>query len=84
MVTARLQDPHRARHFSHRRLQIGQPARPLRLQNLGCARESLPLARQVHGMDRVQCDLGLRTIQPALARVEQARQVVWGIMTSWQ
>jgi hypothetical protein len=32
-------------------------------------------------MDRVQCDLGLHTIQPALARVEQARQVVWGIMT---
>jgi hypothetical protein len=32
-------------------------------------------------MDRVQCDLGLHTIQPAIARVEQAPQVVWGIMT---
>jgi len=32
-------------------------------------------------MDRVQCDLGLHTIPPALARVEQARQVAWGIMT---
>ena len=41
MLTARFQDPHRARHFHfHRRFQIGQPARSLRLQKFG-ARESL-------------------------------------------
>ena len=57
------------------------PGGPLRLQNLGCARESLPPARQVHGWTEFSVTWGCTPCSPALARVEQARQVVWGIMT---